>query len=28
LKDVEYVRIYRVSDLPSGFYETVKENTH
>jgi hypothetical protein len=28
LKGVEYVRIYRVSDLPSGFYETVKENTH
>jgi hypothetical protein len=28
LKGVEYVRIYRVSDLPSDFYETVQGNTH
>src|SRR5574341_709732 len=28
LKGVEYVRIYRVSDLPPSFYETVQENTH
>jgi hypothetical protein len=27
LKGVEYVRIYRVSDFPSGFYEAVRENT-